>query len=102
MSHQSVSALFPAQVRLPLNRHWSAESQTYASGDVLINYLRNGWQLDPESRIDKVSSEGPRGVDVFYFRLLKGQQMIDMPVIGSPRVYRLVDQVERELLQALV
>jgi len=101
MIEQSISALFPAQVRMPRNRHWSAQSQAYASGDVLVTYLRNGWKLDPSAQIEKVSSAGPRSVDVFHFHLTDGQQVIDMPVIASPRVYRLVEQTELALDKAL-
>jgi hypothetical protein len=101
MIEQCVTALFPAQVRIPRNRHWSAESQAYASGDVLIAYLRNGWSLDPSVKIEKFSSAGLRSADVFHFRLTDGQQVIDMPVIASPRVYRFVEQVERDLRKAL-
>jgi hypothetical protein len=97
MIEQSVASLFPAQVRIPRSRHWSAESQAFASGDVLITYLRNGWRLDPSADIEKVSYEGPRSVDVFHFRLTDGQQVIEMPVLGSPRVYRLVEQIECRL-----
>jgi hypothetical protein len=79
------------------NRHWAPKSQKFATGDILLDYLRNGWALDPLAAVERVYYSGYRCVEVFHFVLANGAQAIKMPVVGNPRVYRLIEEYQIRL-----
>jgi hypothetical protein len=80
-------------------RHWCPQSQKYAPGDVLLAYLRNGWALDPVAEVERVYYSGYRCVEVFYFVLANGDQVLKMPVIANPRIHKLVEENRIKLFQ---
>ena len=79
-----------ARIGTGAERHWSPESETYTTADVLLQYLCLGWKLD-----DKVSAEsyyhaGYRRSDVYYFTLKQNGVSVQMPVLVNPVVCRVV------------
>ena len=80
-------------------RHWSPDSQTYAPADVLLNYIRQGWQLDSRAAVETFFYAGYRRVDVFYFTLRDGDVVVEMPVLANPAVSRLVEQNKLTVLR---
>jgi hypothetical protein len=78
------------RIGVSADRHWSPESETYTTADVLLQYLCLGWKLD-----DKVSAEtyyhaGYRRSDVYYFTLKQNGVTLQMPVLANPVVRRIV------------
>lgn len=73
-------------------RHWSPSSQAYASMDVLLDRLTDGWNIDPIVGFEAYWFGGGRHVSVYYFELTKDGQGVIMPVLGNPVVRRLVGQ----------
>jgi hypothetical protein len=72
--------------------HWAPESQTYASGEVLLNHLQAGWQAE-KCRVRTFYHGQSRAVKVYYFTLRNGNDFLEMPVLHNPRVIRLIDEL---------
>ena len=79
-------------------RHWSPESEPYASGDVLIQYLRMGWVLDKLVAVETVYHTAHRRSNVYYFTLQLDDQTLEMPVLSNPVV---LDLMKRNKLTTL-
>jgi hypothetical protein len=76
-------------------RPWSPASQSCAPGDVLLEYLADGWNLSSVvGRMEHWYGAG-RHVGVYYFELARDHRTIVMAVHGNPAVHRLV--CERQL-----
>ncbi len=79
-------------------RHWSPESEPYASADVLIQYLRMGWELDKLVAVETIYHTAHRHSNVYYFTLHLDDQLIEMPVLSNPVV---LDLMKRHKLTTL-
>lgn len=73
-------------------RHWSPASETYTSGDVLLQYLRAGWQLDSSVFVETVHYADSRQSKMFYFTLKQNSKSIKMPILATPTVFRIVNE----------
>lgn len=80
-------------------RHWSRESQTYAPADVLMRYLRSGWELDKLAAVESFWHAGVRRVEVYYFTLLNGEERVEMPVLANPAVFRLIEESQLTVIR---
>ena len=76
-------------------RHWSPDSEHYAPAEVLLGYLRSGWQLEGRVRVKTVYYSDNRHAEMYIFKLSQGENTIRMPVLGNPAVWRLI--VDRDL-----
>jgi hypothetical protein len=74
------------------DRHWSPESQSYASGDILMNFLRSGWVPEHLVAVETFYFSDCRHVNVFRFRLTKGEQTLTIPVVANPIIRRLIKE----------
>jgi hypothetical protein len=81
------------------SRHWAAGSQTYAPADVLLRYIADGWQLETLAAVESFYYAGYRRVDVFYFTLKRGEEVIEMPVLANPVTHRLVEERKLTVLR---
>jgi len=72
--------------------HWSAESQPYASGDILIDYLRNGWMPEHLATVETFYFPDNRCVHIFHFLLRKETRTLVMPVVANPVIHRLIQE----------
>ncbi len=79
-------------------RHWSPESEPYASADVLIQYLRMGWVLDKLVAVETIYHTAHRRSNVYYFTLHRDEQTVEMPVLANPVV---LDLLKRNRLTTL-
>jgi hypothetical protein len=73
------------------DRHWCPNSQTYAPADVLLQYLRAGWQLEDFVAVQTFYHGACRRSEVFYFRLNLGDIFLEMPVLANPIVFQIVE-----------
>jgi len=80
-------------------RHWSPDSQTYAPADVLMRYLTDGWELQSLAAVESFYYAGYRRVDIFYFTLKNGSEVIEMPVLANPVTHRLVEERKLTVLR---
>ncbi len=72
-------------------RHWSP-AEGYAPASVLLRMLAEGWQVvEPVEVTPYWYSEG-RHIDVFTFSLARGDDHIQVPVLGNPVVCRLIEE----------
>jgi hypothetical protein len=72
-------------------RHWSASSEKYTTGDVLLRYLRTGWEPSTV-QMHVHSYRGGRCGGVCEFVLKKDHRILIMSVVANPIVIRLVEQ----------
>jgi hypothetical protein len=78
-----------------VHRHWCPVAEKYAPADVLLQHLREGWELDPLVAVETFYFAGYRCSDIYYFTLRQANTTVEMPVLANPIVLRLVD--ERQL-----
>jgi hypothetical protein len=75
-----------------VHRHWSPDSEPYAPADVLLQYLKNGWNLEKLVAVETVYYAGYRRSDIYYFTLEHDGQSIEMPILANPAVFRVIEQ----------
>lgn len=75
----------------PEHRHWCPVSEKYAGGDVLYNFLSDGWHVvDQTVKRQCIWHGSARQVVIFHFRLRRLSQVVDMQVIQNPFVEQLI------------
>lgn len=82
----------PAGLNLHTPHHWHAESQPYASAHILLRYLYLGWQPDAPADMTRVYFNSQRYVNVYRFLLVRGDEQIEMLVLSSPTIGRLLKE----------
>ncbi len=80
-------------------RHWCPVSEKYAPADVLLQYLRDGWELDNLVAVETFYFAGYRCSDIYYFTLCQQDAFCEMPVLANPVVLRLVDERQLSILR---
>lgn len=99
VSELPVTSLVQTQVREPDCRHWCPRSQVIAPADVLLGYLRSGWQVSDRVLVEVHRFGSYRRTELFYFTLTSGRDRICMPVLSNPVVMRLVDELGVEVVR---
>lgn len=73
--------------------HWCPQSQDFAGGDQLISAFREGWTLDePIIYAEQTWKSGTRPVTVYHFSMIRGGEMMIMPVLSNPYVERFLTE----------
>ncbi len=75
-----------------MHRHWSPDSETYAPADVLLQYLKSGWQLEKLVAVETVYYAGFRRSDIYYFTLERDGSTVEMPILANPAVFKVIEQ----------
>jgi hypothetical protein len=70
--------------------HWSRESQSHAPAHVLLQYLRGGWKPSKGVTVEVILLGGNRQTQVYHFVLTQNNESIEMPVLTTPIVPRLI------------
>ncbi len=74
-------------------QYWSPESEKYAAASHLISALRAGWILAlPRVRVRQIWNSGSRARTLYEFTLVRGSQLMIMPVLANPFVERYLVQ----------
>lgn len=74
-------------------RHWSPLSQPYAPADVLLQYLRGGWQIQGRVLVEVSRCTSRRCTELYYFILTRDDERLTMPVLANPVVLRLAQEL---------
>lgn len=90
MAGASVSFMENELRALDTRRHWSASSQTYAPGDVLLSLLAEGWDLGEVVGLEEYWHAGVRRVDIYLFELTRDGVTQTVPVQSNPVIRHLV------------
>lgn len=77
-------------------RHWSPNSEQFTGCDALFAMLLQGWQVTGVVFCQQFWFSGNRSTHVYYFRLMRGDELTRMSVLHSPHVERFV--MEKDLL----
>lgn len=75
---------------LDVSQHWSAISETYAGGDVLVTYLQNDWIFTRIINEEKVWFGGNRKTTVYHVELYKDGLKKNIPVLENPYIKRII------------
>jgi hypothetical protein len=86
----SASTSLAQEFKVEEYRHWSPRSQSYASADVLQQYLRAGWQLAETVTVESFTLGAGRHVSLYHFVLSKAGRELHLPVVSSPFVLRTI------------
>lgn len=73
-----------------VNRHWSPRSEDFAGADCLVTAMMRGWELNNQVMHEVHMHGGARYVNIYHFRMRKGDREITMPVLENPYVTRLL------------
>lgn len=71
-------------------RHWHAGSEDFAGGDALLTALDDDWTVSPTCYREEYWQAGTRLVTVFHFELQREGEKMNMPVITSPYIRRII------------
>ncbi len=75
------------------DQYWCPESEEYAAASQLISALRAGWTFAlPGVSARQIWNSGSRPRTVYDFTLLRGTQIMLMPVLSNPFVERYIVQ----------
>ncbi len=98
-SHMRMSHFSTGQTQVSGILHWSPESQTYTTADVLLQFLRDAWTLRRNVVVESFGCASYRRVSVYHFVLQKGNRQIELPIIENPIVQRLIHHYELAVLE---
>ena len=75
------------------NQYWCPDSETYAAASHLLSALRDDWSLAlPRVRARQTWNSGSRARTLYEFTLLRGSQLMIMPVLSNPFIERYLVQ----------
>ncbi len=74
-----------------VDQYWSPASEEYAAASQLISAMRSGWILAlPRVSARQVWHSGSRPTTIYDFTLVRGSQLIIMPVLSNPYIERFI------------
>jgi len=80
-------------------RHWSATSEPYTSADILQQYLSTGWEIKNPVIIETVYHANNRHSRLYRFTLRQNGTTVEMPVLATPVVFRVVEENDLETVE---
>ncbi len=81
------------------DQYWSPESEDYAAASQLISAMRAGWHLAlPRVSARQVWNSGSRPRTVYEFTLMRGSQLMIMPVLSNPFIERYIIQKDIRII----
>lgn len=84
-------ANFHMQYTDTTSQHWNPTSAKFAGADNLLTALERGWEID-HCVIGRKWYAGMRFVDIYEFKLRRGNDEMEMPVIHNPYIDRFIQQ----------
>jgi hypothetical protein len=87
------SALLEFAYWYPQNRcrYWSPTAQPYATGDQLLHFLEDNWQLESRIEVEHYTFGPGRFILIFHVGLHKHGRRLMMPVTGGPFMGEILD-----------
>ena len=75
------------------DQYWSPDSEDYAAASQLITAMRDGWLLAlPRVCARQIWHSGSRPSTIYEFTLMRGSQLMIMPVLSNPYIERYIVQ----------
>lgn len=85
------------------NQYWSPDSEEYAAASQLITAMRAGWRLAlPRVSARQIWNSGSRPRTVYEFTLMRGSQLMIMPVLSNPYIERYIIQHDIRIIHDMV
>jgi hypothetical protein len=78
-------------------RHWCPASETYAPVEVLLQYLRQGWEADTSVAVETFFL-GTRHSYIYRFTVRFNGNFLEIPVIMNPAALRVIKSCQLTLL----
>jgi hypothetical protein len=73
-------------------RHWCAISELYPPAEVLLPYLRHGWQPEKTVFVERFPLTGYRFSAIYHFKLRSDDQPLEVPVLANPTVFQVIER----------
>lgn len=73
-------------------RHWHSGSEEFAGGDALLTALDEDWSVGETCYREEYWQAGTRLVTVYHFELERDGEKMDMPVVTTPYVRRIISR----------
>jgi len=80
-------------------RNWSPQSQTYASADILLQYVATGWEIENPAACETFFVAGARRAEVYRFNLRRAGERLELPVLANPMVFRLIEKYRLNVIR---
>ena len=80
------------------DRHFAPKSEIYTGADSLITAQRNGWRLVNIAYEEAVQMRGGRYTSLYYFKLVRGNEKMVMPIVANPFIERMLMRLKILLL----
>ena len=94
----SNSELFDPRIIEPY-RHWSPQSQPYASGDALLQAISDGWQINGVVFQQEVWLSQGRRTYVYHVTLQRSDEVIKMKMVYNPFIIRLIYRLNVQVVR---
>jgi len=73
-------------------RHWSPASQPYTTAEVLLQYLRCGWECMNQVTVKTSRCVSSRCVELYSFEIYKEHERLCVSVVSNPVILRLIHE----------
>lgn len=80
---------------LDVSQHWSASTEAYAGGDVLITFLLEGW-LFMHAQKEVIWFGVNRRTTMYHVTLYRDGMTFNLPVLENPYIKRIIMQEEQK------
>lgn len=80
-------------------RHWSPQSEPYASGEALLQALESGWQVDGVIFQQEVPLGGDRRTYVYHVNLKRDDEQMKMKMVHNPYITRLIYRLNVQVVR---
>lgn len=81
-------------------RHWSPESQSYTTAEVLLQYLSWGWECMNHVTVKTSRCGHRRFIELYSFEIAKGHERLCVPVVSNPVILRLIHERKLNVIQS--
>jgi hypothetical protein len=80
-------------------RHWSPQSEEYASGEVLLHALEDDWHVQGVIFRQEVWLTGDRRTYVYHLELARGNETLKMKMVNNPFITRLIYKLNVQVVR---
>jgi hypothetical protein len=80
-------------------RHWSPQSEPYASGEALLQALESDWKVDGVIFRQEVPLGGDRRTYVYHVNLRRDHEQMKMKMVHNPFIARLIYRLNVQVVR---
>lgn len=89
---------YPLRFNNISTQYWHPRSAKFAGGDNFVTAIFGGWEVDGPVHVKRHRYTEARFITVYHFRLKRGNEEMDMPVIYTPYIERLIEKSDVDVV----